>query len=52
MLHAEQMRSLPQCFTIIADPRRAQGQRDRLHDRSRESVDQHMKTWKRDAHIS
>jgi hypothetical protein len=30
MLDAEQMRSLPQCFTTIADPRRAQGRRHRL----------------------
>ena len=30
MLNAEQMRSLPQCFTIIADPRRSQGRRHRL----------------------
>ncbi len=30
MLSAEQMRSLPHCFTAIADPRRAQGQRHRL----------------------
>ena len=30
MLNAEQMRSLPQCFTLIADPRRAQGRRHRL----------------------
>jgi hypothetical protein len=30
MLNAEQMRSLPQCFTIIADPRRRQGRRHRL----------------------
>ena len=30
MLNAQQMRSLPQCFTIIADPRRAQGRRHRL----------------------
>lgn len=30
MLNAEQMRSLPQCFTAIADPRRAQGRRHRL----------------------
>ena len=30
MLNAEQMRALPQCFTLIADPRRAQGRRHRL----------------------
>ncbi|MDP3481994.1 MAG: DUF4338 domain-containing protein [Sulfuricella sp.] len=30
MLDAEQMRSLPLCFTTIADPRRAQGRRHRL----------------------
>jgi hypothetical protein len=30
MLNAEQMRSLPHCFTTIADPRRAQGRRHRL----------------------
>jgi len=30
MLNAEQMRSLPQCFTIVTDPRRAQGRRHRL----------------------
>ena len=30
MLNAEQMRLLPQCFTIIADPRRSQGRRHRL----------------------
>jgi len=30
MLNAEQMRSLPQCFTRIADPRRPQGRRHRL----------------------
>lgn len=30
MLNAQQMRSLPQCFTIVADPRRAQGRRHRL----------------------
>jgi hypothetical protein len=30
MLNAEQMRSLPQCFATIADPRRAQGRRHRL----------------------
>lgn len=30
MLNAEQMRSLPLCFTAIADPRRAQGRRHRL----------------------
>ena len=30
MLNAEQMRSLPLCFTTIADPRRAQGRRHRL----------------------
>ena len=30
MLNAEQMRSLPQCFTQIPDPRRAQGRRHRL----------------------
>ncbi len=30
MLNAQQMRSLPQCFTIIADPRRSQGRRHRL----------------------
>jgi hypothetical protein len=30
MLNAEQMRSLPLCFTMIADPRRAQGRRHRL----------------------
>ena len=30
MLNAEQMRSLPQCFTLIADPRSAQGRRHRL----------------------
>jgi len=30
MLNAQQMRSLPQCFTTIADPRRAQGRRHRL----------------------
>ena len=29
-LNAEQMRSLPQCFATIADPRRAQGRRHRL----------------------
>ncbi len=29
-LNAEQMRSLPLCFTSIADPRRAQGRRHRL----------------------
>ena len=29
-LNAEPMRSLPQCFTLIADPRRAQGRRHRL----------------------
>ena len=30
MLNAQQMRSLPQCFTSITDPRRAQGRRHRL----------------------
>jgi Domain of unknown function (DUF4338)/DDE_Tnp_1-associated len=30
MLNAEQMRALPQCFALIADPRRAQGRRHRL----------------------
>lgn len=30
MLNADQMRSLPLCFTSIADPRRAQGRRHRL----------------------
>jgi hypothetical protein len=30
MLNAEQMRSLPQCFALIADPRRRQGRRHRL----------------------
>lgn len=30
MLNAEQMRSLPQCFMLIADPRRSQGRRHRL----------------------
>jgi GNAT superfamily N-acetyltransferase len=30
MLNAQQMRSLPLCFTVIADPRRAQGRRHRL----------------------
>ncbi len=30
MLNAEQMRSLPLCFTRITDPRRAQGRRHRL----------------------
>lgn len=30
MLNAEQMRSLPQCFATLADPRRAQGRRHRL----------------------
>jgi hypothetical protein len=30
MLNADQMRALPQCFTLIADPRRAQGRRHRL----------------------
>ena len=30
MLNAEQIRMLPQCFTIISDPRRAQGRRHRL----------------------
>jgi hypothetical protein len=30
MLNAEQMRSLPQCFTTIPDPRRSQGRRHRL----------------------
>ncbi len=30
MLDAEQMRSLPLCFTTITDPRRAQGRRHRL----------------------
>lgn len=30
MLNAEQMRALPQCFSMIADPRRAQGRRHRL----------------------
>jgi hypothetical protein len=30
MLNAEQMRALPQCFTLIADPRRAQGRVHRL----------------------
>ena len=30
MLNAQQMRSLPQCFTLIADPRRRQGRRHRL----------------------
>lgn len=30
MLNAEQMRSLPLCFTRIADPRRPQGRRHRL----------------------
>jgi len=29
-LNSEQMRSLPQCFATIADPRRAQGRRHRL----------------------
>lgn len=29
-LNAQQMRSLPQCFATIADPRRAQGRRHRL----------------------
>lgn len=29
-LNAEQMRSLPQCFATITDPRRAQGRRHRL----------------------
>ena len=30
MLNAQQMRALPLCFTLIADPRRAQGRRHRL----------------------
>ena len=30
MLNAQQMRSLPQCFTMIADPRRCHGRRHRL----------------------
>ena len=30
MLNADQMRWLPQCFTTLADPRRAQGRRHRL----------------------
>jgi Domain of unknown function (DUF4338)/DDE_Tnp_1-associated len=30
MLNAEQMRSLPLCFTMLFDPRRAQGRRHRL----------------------
>ena len=30
MLHAEQMRQLPQCFKMIPDPRRSQGRRHRL----------------------
>jgi hypothetical protein len=30
MLNAKQMRMLPQCFTTIPDPRRAQGRRHRL----------------------
>ncbi len=30
MLNAEQMRLLPQCFTLIVDPRRRQGRRHRL----------------------
>ncbi|WP_169070161.1 ISAs1 family transposase [Candidatus Accumulibacter contiguus] len=30
MLNADQMRQLPQCFTRIPDPRRAQGRRHRL----------------------
>lgn len=30
MLNADQMRQLPQCFTMIPDPRRAQGRRHRL----------------------
>ena len=30
MLNAKQMRMLPQCFTTITDPRRAQGRRHRL----------------------
>lgn len=30
MLKAQQMRHLPQCFTIIPDPRRSQGRRHRL----------------------
>ena len=30
MLNADQMRSLPHCFTLIPDPRRAQGRRHRL----------------------
>jgi Domain of unknown function (DUF4338)/DDE_Tnp_1-associated len=30
MLNAEQMRSLPLCFTLIVDPRRPQGRRHRL----------------------
>ena len=30
MLNAEQMRALPQCFTMIADPRTARGRRHRL----------------------
>ncbi len=30
MLNAEQMRSLPQCFTRIADPSRSQGRGHRL----------------------
>ena len=30
MLNADQMRSLPHCFTLIHDPRRAQGRRHRL----------------------
>ena len=30
MLNAQQMRSLPQCFTLTVDPRRSQGRRHRL----------------------
>ena len=30
MLNADQMRSLPQCFTTLDDPRRRQGRRHRL----------------------
>ena len=30
MLNTEQIRSLPQCFTLVPDPRRAQGRRHRL----------------------
>ena len=30
MLNAQQMRSLPQCFTMIDDPRSSQGLRHRL----------------------